>query len=146
MNYKKIVCGVTGSAASQKAALKAAQLAKENEADLIFVYAVDISFLKGMTVELTSQFAQKTLEHLGGHILDQAEEVSAGVGITPRKVLRPGEVLEVLKQVLKEEKADLLVIGHEERSFFEKVLFKGVVEDHLQELILQTGVSAQVIK
>jgi nucleotide-binding universal stress UspA family protein len=146
MPYKKIVCGVTGSEASQKGALKAAQMAKENQADLIFVYAVDINFLKGMSVELTSDFAQKTLAHLGSHILDRAEEISLAEGITPKKILRPGAVLEVLKQILGEEKADLLIIGHEGRSFFEKVLFKGEVEDHVQELINQTGVSVQIVK
>ena len=52
----------------------------------------------------------------------------------------------MIKQVLSEEKADLLIIGHEDRTFFEKVLFKGEVEDHVQELIKQTGVSVTIIK
>ncbi|MBI5602053.1 MAG: universal stress protein [Deltaproteobacteria bacterium] len=146
MAYKAIVCGVTGSEHSQKAALEAARLAKENGAALIYVYAVDTTFLKGMTVELTPDFALKTLEHLGGHILERAEALSLAEGVTPKKILRPGAILEVLKQVLSEEGADLLIIGHEERSFFEKVLFNGAVEDHVQELINQTGVSVQVIK
>jgi nucleotide-binding universal stress UspA family protein len=145
MAYKKIVCGVTGSESSQKAAREAARLAGENEADLTYVYAVDITFLKGITVQLTPQFAEKALEHLGGHILDQAEENALAQGLKPKKVLRAGPVLEVLKQVLTEEKADLLVIGHEDRSFFEKVLFRGEVEDHIKELTAQTGVPVRVI-
>lgn len=146
MAYKNIVCGVTGSEASQKGALEAARLARENQANLIFVYAVDNTFLKGMTVELTSDFANKTLEHLGSHILDRAEEIAQGQGITPKRILKQGPVLAVLKQVLSEEGADLLIIGHEERSFFEKVLFKGEVEDHVQELINQTGVPVQIVQ
>ena len=85
MTYKKIVCGVTGSEPSQKAAQEAARLAKEHQAGLIYVYAVDIKFLKGMTIQLTSDFAEKTLEHLGGHILERAEESAAAQGVTPRK-------------------------------------------------------------
>jgi nucleotide-binding universal stress UspA family protein len=147
MSYKKIVCGVTGSEHSLKAAGEAARLAKENQAELIFVYVVDITFLKGVTVQLTTEFAQKTLEHLGGHILDRAEEIAKSEGIIhPKRILRPGSVLEVLKEVISEEKADLLIIGHEERSFFEKILFKGEVEDHVQELINRTGVSVLVFK
>jgi nucleotide-binding universal stress UspA family protein len=146
MTYKKIVCGVTGSEPSQKAAQEAARLAKENQAGLVFVYAVDIKFLKGMTIQLTSDFAEKTLEHLGGRILERAEESAQAQGITPRKIIRSGAVLEVLKQVISEEKADLLVLGHEDRSFFEKVLFGGEVEDHVQELIKQTGVNVLVVK
>jgi hypothetical protein len=45
MAYRSIVCGVTGSAHAQKAALEAAVLAKENHATLTYVYAVDIRFL-----------------------------------------------------------------------------------------------------
>ena len=146
MAYKTIVCGVTGSEASRKAAIEATRLAKDNKANLIYVYAIDTTFLEGMTIELTSDFAQKTLEHLGGRILERAEEISSAEGVTSKKILRPGAVLEVLKQVLAEEKADLLVIGHENRSFFEKVLFKGEVEDHIQELINQTGVQVQLIR
>ena len=58
MSYKMIVCGVTGSDHGQKAAQEASRLAKENQAGLIFVYAVDTTFLKGITIQLTSEFAQ----------------------------------------------------------------------------------------
>lgn len=87
MGYKTIVCGVTGSEPSQKAALEAARLAKENQADLIYVYVVDVTFLKGITVELTPDFAQKTLEHLGGHFLERAETISLAEGVIPKKIL-----------------------------------------------------------
>ncbi len=147
MSYKKIVCGVTGSEHSLKAAGEATRLAKENQAELIFVYVVDATFLKGMTVQLTTEFAQKTLENLGAHILERAEEIAASQGVlNSKKILRPGSILEELKKIIDEEQADLLVIGHEERSFFEKILFKGEVEDHIQELINRTGVSVLVIK
>ena len=146
MNYKKIVCGVTGSEPSQKAAGEAARLAKENQAGLAYVYAVDVKFLKGLTIQLTPDFAEKTLEHLGGHILERAEATAQAQGVTPRKIIRSGAVLEVLKQVIAEEKADLLGLGHEDRSFFEKILFGGEVEDHVQELIKQTGVNVLVVK
>lgn len=146
MAYKQIVCGVTGSEPSQKAAREAARLAKENQAALTYVYAVDVKFLKGMTVQLTPDFAEKALEHLGGHILERAAEGAAAEGLDPRKIIRTGAVLDVLKDTLREEKADLLVLGHEDRSFFEKILFGGEVEDHVQELIKQTGVNVLVVK
>jgi nucleotide-binding universal stress UspA family protein len=146
MAYHSIVCGVTGSEASLKAAQEAAREAKEHQAQLTFVYAVDISFLKGMTVQVTPDYAEKTLQHLGGHILDKAAEIAQEMGVASKKILRPGPVLAVLKEVVNEEKADLLIIGHEGRTFFEKILFKGDVEDHVQELIKQTGVSVTIIK
>jgi len=147
MGYTSIVCGVTGSAHSQKAALEAAALAKKDNARLTYVYAVDIGFLKsGITVQLSSSFAEASLAHLGTHILDYAEQFAQSQGVTPKKIVRHGAVLEVLKQVVLEEKADLLVLGHENRTFFEKALFKGDVEDHIQELKQHTGVEVAVIR
>jgi nucleotide-binding universal stress UspA family protein len=146
MSYKKIVCGVTASAHSQKAALEAARLAKENKADLIFVYAVDVTFLEGgRTVSLTEDVVAGSLEKMGEHILELAGQIAATQEVKSKKIIRRGKVLEVLKQVMSEEKADLLVLGHEKRTFFEKALFKGNVEDHAQELKTQTGTEVNII-
>ena len=144
MEYRNIVCGVTGSAHAQKAALEAATLAKRHNANLIYVYAVDITFLRGGFM-LPHQHVEESLEMLGNHILELAAQIALTQGVTPKKILRRGTVLEVLKTVVREEKADLLVLGHEQRTFFEKALFKGSVEDHVQELKQQTGVDVNVV-
>jgi nucleotide-binding universal stress UspA family protein len=143
MGYKKIVCGVTGSEHGQKAALEAARLAKENHADLVYVYAVDLEFLRGGVAHLD---AEDSLEHIGTTILEMAEEVAVSEGVTPKKILRRGPILEVLKGVISEEGADLLILGHEERTFFEKIFLRGDVEDHVEELRQQTGVEVTIIK
>jgi nucleotide-binding universal stress UspA family protein len=147
MAYKKIVCGVTASAHSQKAALEAARLAKQDGADLIYVYAVDVTFLEGgRTGSLTEDVVAGSLAQVGEYILELAGQIAAAQEVKPKKILRRGRVLDVLKLVMSEEKADLLVLGHEKRTFFEKALFKGDVEDHIQELKSQTGTEVIVIK
>jgi nucleotide-binding universal stress UspA family protein len=147
MAYTSIVCGVTGSAHAQKAALEAAVLAKENNAQLTYVYALDIGFLRrGLTVQLSSEFAEESMMHLGDQILEHSAKLAESQGVHAKKIVRKGPVLEVLRAVVSEEKADLLVLGHEERTFFEKAFFKGDVEDHVQELEKQTGVQVTVIK
>ena len=147
MAYRKIVCGVTASAHSQKAALEAARLAKENGAELVYVYVVDLSFLKGgKSGSLSSDVVGQSIEKLGRQIVDLAEQIAASVGVKPVKIVRKGSVLEVLGQVMTEQKADLLVLGHEERTFFEKHLFKGDVEDHLSELKAKTGAEVTIIR
>jgi nucleotide-binding universal stress UspA family protein len=146
MTYTSIVCGVTGSAHAQKAALEAAVLAKRDNARLTYVYVVDIGFLRGSIGGMSSGLAGEGLERLGQHILGFAEQLAQSQGVTPKKIVRRGAVLEVLKQVVLEEKADLLVLGHEERTFFEKALFKGSVEDHAEELKQQTGTEVAVIR
>jgi nucleotide-binding universal stress UspA family protein len=147
MAYKKIVCGVTASAHSQKAALEAAKLAKQHGAQLIYVYVVDLAFLKGGKLgSLSQDVIAQSIEKLGRQIVDLAEQIAASEGVTPKKIVRRGTVLEVLGQVMNEQKADLLVLGHEERTFFEKHLFEGSVEDHIQELKARTGAEVTVIR
>jgi nucleotide-binding universal stress UspA family protein len=147
MGYRKIVCGVTASAHSQKAALEAARLAKENGAELIYVYAVDLTFLaSGNTGSLSTDVVRKSLENWGDEIVERAEKIATSQGMQSKKVLREGPVLDVLKDVITEEKADLLVLGHEERTFFEKALFKGDVEEHARELQARTGAEIIIVK
>lgn len=147
MEPSSIVCGVTGSAHAQKAALEAAVLAKKHNAKLTYVYAVDASFLRGgRTIEISPRFGEETLEHLGGHIVDTAEEIARSQGVTPKKVVRRGNVLDVLKQVVAEEKAELLILGHEERTFFDKLLLKGNVEDNIGELKQKTGADVTIVR
>jgi nucleotide-binding universal stress UspA family protein len=146
MKYTNIVCGVTGSSHSQKAALEAAALAKQHSSRLTYVYAVDIAFLKAGIGGLSTSLAENGLEHLGSHILEYAEQLAESQGVVPKKIVRRGNPLEVLKQVLLEEKGDLLMLGHEPRTFFEKALFKGNVEDHVEELQKQTGAEILVIR
>ena len=147
MAYTSIVCGVTGSLHAQEAALQAAILAKEHGARLTYVYAVDLSFLRGgITMNLPSNDVGKSLERLGGHILAMAEEIAKTQGVSPKKVIRQGKALEVLKSVVQEAKADLLVLGHEKRTFFEKALFQGEVEDHVEELKKQTGAEVNIVR
>jgi nucleotide-binding universal stress UspA family protein len=135
MAYKKIVCGVTASAHSQKAALEAAKLAKQHGAQLIYVYVVDLAFLKGGKLgSLSQDVIAQSIEKLGRQIVDLAEQIAQKAA------------LEVLGQVMNEQKADLLVLGHEERTFFEKHLFEGSVEDHIQELKARTGAEVTVIR
>ncbi len=146
MSYKKIVCGVTASAHSQKAALESARLARQDGAELIYVYVVDVTFLEGgRTVSLTEDVVAGSLEQMGEHILELAGQIAATQGVKPRKIVARGTVLDVLKQIVVEEKADLLVLGHEKRTFFEKALFKGDVEDHVKELRAQTGTEVKII-
>ncbi|MRR37600.1 hypothetical protein EG829_23685, partial [bacterium] len=89
MGYRKIICGVTASAHSQKAALEAARLAKESGAEIIYDYAVDLTFLaSGNTGSLSADVVRKSLENLGDQILELAEKIAASQGMESKKVLR----------------------------------------------------------
>ena len=146
MGYKCIVCGVTGSAHSQKAALEAGALAKKDNAKLIYVYAVDASFLdSSLMAKASHSHVEDALMNLGNHILDHAEDLIRPLGVRPKKVVKKGAPMQVLQEVVLEEKADLLMIGHEERTRIERKLVKGEVEKHLDELKKATGAEVTIV-
>ncbi len=87
-----------------------------------------------------------SLDKLGVQILESAEEIVKTQGEVPKKILRKGPVIDALKQVIQEEKADLLAMGHEDRTFIEKTLFKGDIEDHVEEIKKQIGAEVTVIR
>lgn len=144
--YRVIVCAITGSEVSQKAVLGAALLAKENEAHLILVYAVDASFVKGTTVELPTGFAEEQMERLGNKLLDQAENIAKEQGTSCEKIMRKGPLLKVIAEVASETGGELLVLGLESRSFFEKILFGATLQDDVRELRRQTGLEVAIIR
>jgi nucleotide-binding universal stress UspA family protein len=141
-----IVCGVTGSAHAQKAAIEAAALAQKNKAELTYVFAVDTAFLRSRLRGTFMGIAQEGLERLGRHILDHAEQLAKSREMVPTKILRKGPILVVLKQVVREVKADLLVLGYEKRTFFEKLLCKGTVEEQLEMLKIIMRADVTVIQ
>ena len=146
MGYKCIVCGVTGSVHAQQAALKAATLAARDGARLIYVYAADVSFLAGsLMVQNAQGYAEDSLVNMGSHILDHAEVLVKHLGVTPEKLVKRGPPREVLRQVVIEEKADLLVVGHEERTRIERKLVNGEVEAHIDAFRQATGAEVIVV-
>jgi nucleotide-binding universal stress UspA family protein len=146
MATKSVVCGVTGSENSEKAVKAASEMAAAEHAHLTFVYVVDVGFLSGLTVQLRPKYAEDFLERLGGKILDEAVTVASLKGVTAKKVMRKGKVIEEVIKVIKEESADVLVVGDEGRGFAEKVLFGNRLEDNIKELEARSGVAVKVIR
>lgn len=146
MGYKCIVCGVTGSETAQKAALEAAVLAKKDNATLVFVYAADASFLgKSLMAEVSQVHVEDSMVKMGNHILEHAEEIVRPLGVLPKKIVRKGIPIQVLKEVMLEEKADLLMIGHEERTRFERKIVQGEVEKHIDAFKKETGAEVSIV-
>jgi nucleotide-binding universal stress UspA family protein len=146
MGIKSIVCAVTGSVNSEKAVKSASEMAAANASRLAFVYVVDVGFLGGLTVQLRPEYAEHFLEHLGDKILDEAVGTASSVGVTAKKVLRKGKVMDEVVKVIKEESADILVVSDEGRSFAEKVLFGERLSDNIKEMEKRAGVPVKVVR
>jgi nucleotide-binding universal stress UspA family protein len=146
MTLKSIVCGITGSENSQKAMHAALDMALTDSAHLTFVYVVDVGFLQGITIQLTRKYAKEFLERLGNGILDEALELASSKGVTAKKLVRKGKVMEEVCKVIKEEKGDILVVGDEGRSFAEKVLFGKRLSNTVKEMERLAGVPVKVVR
>ena len=55
------------------------------------------------------------------------------------------KVVAYLKELVQKHEQIIDGFLHEKRTFFEKAMFKGDVEDHVQELKQQTGVEVSVV-
>jgi nucleotide-binding universal stress UspA family protein len=146
MATKSIVCGVTGSENSEKAIKAASEMAAAEKARLTFVYVVDVGFLSGLTVQLRPKYAEDFLERLGGKILDEAVAIASSKGVAAKKALAKGKLMDEVIKVVKEEGADILVVGDEGRGFAEKVLFGNRLPDNIKELERRSGVTVKVIR
>jgi nucleotide-binding universal stress UspA family protein len=146
MTIESIVCAVTGSVNSEKAVRNAADMAVTNLARLTFVYVVDVGFLSGLTVQLRPEYAEHFLDRLGNKILDEAVAIASSAGVTAKKVLRKGKVMDEVTKVIKEESADILVVSDEGRTFAEKVLFGERLSDNIKEMEKRAGVPVKVFR
>jgi nucleotide-binding universal stress UspA family protein len=107
---------------------------------------VDVGFLQGITIQLTRKYAKEFLERLGNGILDEALELASSKGVTAKKLVRKGKVMEEVCKVIKEEKGDILVVGDEGRSFAEKVLFGKRLSNTVKEMERLAGVPVKVVR
>jgi nucleotide-binding universal stress UspA family protein len=146
MAIRCIICGITGSESSEKAVAAAAEMAKDHAARLTFVYVVDTRFLQGLTIQLRPEFAEDFLSRLGGKILEEAVGIAQSKGVTAKKALRKGKVLNEVIKVIKEEGADYLVVSDEGRTFAEKMLFGDRLPDNIKELEKRAGVPVKVVR
>ena len=101
MEYPNIVCGVTGSAHAQKAALEAAVLAKQHNANLIYVYVVDIDLSQRRYPGLPHQDVEEVDWNVSAITSwNLRSRLALTQGVTPKKIVRrgdrPGSVEEVV--------------------------------------------------
>jgi nucleotide-binding universal stress UspA family protein len=124
MSYKRIVCGVTASMRAQRAALDAARLARELEAELVYVHVVDTPALNSfMEDPLCCIFVEESLVKLGMQIVEHAIQIAKTEGVVAEKYLIKGPVRKGLQRLTRDLGADLLVVGgNDGKTIFREVL------------------------
>ena len=145
MGYRKILCAVTCSDESQRGAVKAAELARQSQAELVYFFVGDPVFLNGISFCAQFDMLKDNFDKLAKLALDSACEIAAKHDVTPRTLVVYGSVVPELKKLLSTEQADLLVVGHEERNRFMEFVYKDGVEEGAERLRKELGFNLLVV-
>jgi nucleotide-binding universal stress UspA family protein len=116
----KILCATRGGEASQKTQDKVIEMAKEAGATILFLYIVDLEFLKVIARGVRPDVVSVELEHMGEFLLALACERAAAEGVPAEGVLRHGPLVEALESAARDEGADAIAFGRpagEDSSF-----------------------------
>jgi len=105
-----ILCATRGGEASTRTQERAIALARERGARLVFVFAVDTSFLDKFVAPHTHAVDEE-IEHMAEFLLAMAKERAEQAGVEADFVVREGSLVDVLVSVAQEVKATLIVLG-----------------------------------
>lgn len=105
-----ILCLTRGGGESYPNQDRAIQIAKERQAQLIFLHISDIRFL-GMTASPMVVDIQGEMEEMGEFMLAMAQERAEKEGVKAKTMVRSGIFREVLRRVIKEYPIDTVILG-----------------------------------
>jgi nucleotide-binding universal stress UspA family protein len=138
----KILCATRGGEASYRTQDAVIAKAKEEGASLLFLYVVDLEFLKQTTRGVCLPVMQQEMERMGEFLLVMACERAAGQGVEAQPILRPGPLVEALKDAARQEDVTMVALGRPaEESRFQ--LSK--LEQLAEEIERDTGVETRII-
>jgi len=105
-----ILCPTRGGKESHPNQDFAINLAKERNADLLFMYVSNIQLLSRTGAAIVVDIAEE-LDELGDFLLSMAQERAEKSGVPAQVAVHRGVFSEVLKNVISESKIDTVVLG-----------------------------------
>jgi nucleotide-binding universal stress UspA family protein len=108
---KKILCATRGGEASIRAQDAAIALAKERDAELWFMYVVDIGFMDKSLYAMRPDVVTGEMENLGEFLLAMAQERARQQGVAAEYLLRHGDLRQELIDTARDEGMDLVLVG-----------------------------------
>ncbi|HFD39676.1 MAG TPA: hypothetical protein ENJ31_07520 [Anaerolineae bacterium] len=108
---KKILCATRGGEASRRTQDAVIAMAKEHGATVLFLYVVDVEFLK-LTMRATRPDVVTTeIEHMGEFLLAMARERAEAQGVRAEICLRHGPIIPAIESAAREEGVDAIAFG-----------------------------------
>jgi nucleotide-binding universal stress UspA family protein len=142
----KLVVGVDGSEAGNRALAYAKKLAKLIETcELIVVYVIEWSPFTFQTPEENAERHKRREEEIHAardRIVDPAVKALQADGFTARGIVRHGDVAEMLDLTATDEKADQIIVARSAEGRFSQRLFGTATV----KLVLNASVPVTVVK
>jgi nucleotide-binding universal stress UspA family protein len=137
-----ILCATRGGEASIRTQMRAIELAKERDSDLLFLYVADVNFLGRVPGNIMVDVATE-LENMGEFLLLMAKERAEKESVKANTVVKRGNFRAALLEAAKEADASLIVFGSPgesssitQREFLESVAAKISEESGIETLIV----------
>lgn len=147
--YKKILCGTKGSQGCKKAEERAIKLAKENGAELTFLYVVNVDFMARGGGRGSSGFdgAEDSVSKIGRIILEGAKDEAEEKGVSAKVEIRKGKPIDEIINYIKSSGTDLLVIGHISRGGIQRHMEgSDTVEEFVNKIKSETGADVMLVE
>lgn len=135
-----ILCATRGGEASVRTQMRAIELAKERDTDLLFLYVANADFLEGMAGSIVTS-VKTELENMGEFLLDMAKERAEKEGVETNTVVKLGQFRAALLEAAQESGAAIIVLGspgesaHTRQEYLEE-LAAGITEETGLEMLI----------
>jgi nucleotide-binding universal stress UspA family protein len=86
-------------------------MAKDEGSSIIFLYVVDVEFLRYTARGVRPDVVSTEMEHMGEFLLALAVELAASQGVEAEMVLRHGRLPDALKSAARDVNADAIAFG-----------------------------------
>jgi nucleotide-binding universal stress UspA family protein len=107
----KILCATRGGEASRRTQDAVIEMAKQQGATVVFLYVVDVEFLRLTARGVRPDVVTAEMERMGDFLLAIAVERAQQQGVQANGVLRHGPLVEALESAAREEGVDAIAFG-----------------------------------
>lgn len=107
----KILCATRGGEASRRTQEAVIEMARQEGATIVFLYVVDVEFLRLTARGVRPDVVSTEMEHMGEFLLAIAVERAQKAGVEAEAVVRHGKLIEALESAAQEQGADAVAFG-----------------------------------
>jgi nucleotide-binding universal stress UspA family protein len=140
----KILCATRGGEASYRAQDAAIALAQERNDELLFLYVVDIEFLKSAARAVRPDVVTAEMEKMGEFLLAMAQERAQKQGVPASFILRHGDLRKELMAVASQQ-PDVTAVVLGRPAGAESAFVPASLEAFAAEIKSETGVEVHIL-